>query len=130
MRLDTRFDMQQTVWTVVEDTVPVYVTCPTCEGNGEVPGADGRMCNCRHCNIQGKEAVGHTKSYSVRELTIGQVRVQVGYRDEETYMCTETGVGSGRVWHRKDLFAFENLAGQHMADLQQAADNLATEGGG
>ncbi len=42
--------------------------------------------------------------YEIRELTIGQVRVVVGYGAQVTYMCEETGVGSGQVWHEEKLY--------------------------
>lgn len=43
-------------------------------------------------------------------ITIGQVRVSVGYDDDERYMCAETGLGSGTLWEAKNLFTSEREA--------------------
>jgi hypothetical protein len=119
--MTTRFLLNQKVWSVESKGTPITVHCPTCEGNGEVAGADGRKVYCTQCAGTGYHTIGYTKVYWTRELQIGQVTKTVGHGEGEKYMCHETGLGSGLVWDVGSLYGTEEEAATEVYLLQAVA---------
>lgn len=46
----------------------------------------------------------------VRSLTIGSIRIDTNDSDPVSYMCAETGVGSGNIYSEQTLFATQDAA--------------------
>jgi hypothetical protein len=85
-----------------------WKVCDVCNGTARVKIADhpelSTYCPVKNCT-GGKVWLEDMGSYyEISYLTVGQVRVVVGYGAEVTYMCEETGVGSGQVWHEGRLY--------------------------
>lgn len=89
-------------------TIGAKHECPDCKGTGKWPivspaGIEMDM-DCPRCNFRSYNrddlSLEYTKYVnSVKALTIGSVRIDTS--DEEnpiTYMCVETGIGSGSVY--------------------------------
>ena len=96
-------------------------TCQDCDGKGEFPveGKDFAIL-CPTCCGAWDEKRGWRDvaewQPKVELLTIGQVRVQIGGgEDRISYMCRETGVGSGAVWNEEDLLPSRDLADKRAA---------------
>lgn len=115
MKIDTKFDFDDVVHLVRLGNEEVLIPCGFCEGRGHLKYENGESTQCPECYGKGrKEEYNNTQWYIVRSLTIGQIRVELnskkalsrGYdEDERTYMCYETGVGSGAFYYERDLFA-------------------------
>jgi hypothetical protein len=57
-------------------------------------------------------------------MTVGQIRFEIDlHKSEESYMCHETGIGSGRLHKLEDLFETVELA-QEEADKR---NNMAAQ---
>jgi hypothetical protein len=81
--------------------------CAVCAGTGhiDVPKASRpAVCPERDCYL-GNVAVEQCIAYKVMELTIGQVIIRhTAGATEISYMCDETGIGTGQVWPENRLF--------------------------
>ncbi len=90
--------------------------CPDCLGTKKwhvtTPAGTKMTTPCQRC------CVGHSssrerhlnleytiKKFTTRMLTIGQLRPESWSGDTHSYMCRETGIGSGNVYRESDLFA-------------------------
>jgi hypothetical protein len=106
--LDTR------EWTVTTKTGEAFaVTCQRCVDS--------------YRRAETPSLTRNTWKPSTRTLTIGKITIEAGHtdvrRDPITYMCHETGVGSGSVYYESNLFATEAealVAGQAEADALKA----------
>ena len=105
MKLESKFNIGDRVFSIVNYPVITYLTCPTCEGRKAVTIGNETF-TCPKCHGRGSFCRQSENKWSVRDnpLTIGQVRIEHGPKLEESYMCIETGVGSGSVFYAKDLF--------------------------
>ena len=131
MKLESKYDLGDIVWSITDPPAPkIWVRCTFCEGYEhpgssfgdrlQVVGADGETANCPVCKGYGGESVSTGKKrWELNErLTIGLVQVRVTGSDrEETYMCKETGVGSGRVYYVHKLYADPDAA-QRVCDMR------------
>ena len=130
MKVQTTFDIGQTVYSIGHDSVNDWEACLACGGDGTITLKDGKKRNCPEC--YGRKGFSRFKhlAWQLRgTLQIGQVRFQatnmrstsfasnVGEYDptmnadvEEEYMCYETGIGSGTVHKISNLFATESEA--------------------
>lgn len=107
-----KYEIGQTVWwattTTTQDTLP----CPDCLGKREwkitAPSGDEYTIDCPRC----ARLFGHHSNslsvYSetplVQELTVGSMRMDTNSSDDVfSYMCNETGVGSGQVYGESTL---------------------------
>ncbi len=101
--------------------------CPDCLGSGvwawtSPVGKEGTV-QCPRC--RGQKSLGmHCNMPHVRELTIGSVRTDSAEPDHKqiSYMCEETGVGSGSVYYEGTLFLTEVEANAEAATLVAAAN--------
>ena len=131
--LGHKYNIDDTAYAVQVTTGDVQVPCPDCLGtrgwHAVLPSGEEMEIKCPTCTF-GYEARGtvpeFTVTYEVQRLTIGSVRVDTkGWRDGVvSYMCVETGVGSGSIYYEKNLYStFEeaNEAGPSRMDEQRRA---------
>lgn len=115
-----RYAIGQLVFAAELHKAPVEVTCPDCLGTREwsaaSPAGETYRIECPRCSGYAGDVSLSRKvwlwSVSVRPLTIGSVRMDTA--DEErpiSYMCHETGVGSGRIWSESEIHLTEDEAG-------------------
>lgn len=116
--ITTKFSIGETVWyagTVVEAK---RHPCPDCKGarvwKTVSPAGNEYSFSCPRCTASYTSYNNLCLSYSAhvptaRSLTIGSVRHD-SHRPETTYMCAETGVGSGSVYSEDRLFHTEGEA--------------------
>lgn len=124
MNLITKFGLNDKVVGITRDCVSKWVSCPACNGTGVFSGANKKEYRCSECYGQkGKPVYGPVAWIISRTLTIGEVKAaiknitpngmfcNIGHYEEgkdqmETeYMAYETGIGSGRIYHERDLFS-------------------------
>lgn len=93
--------------------------CPDCLGDKEwtivFPSGQVTEIGCMTCRASSfYEPSGkvHYKSWKkgTRELTIGSVRYDDSNNEPFSYMCEETGIGSGRIYYENELFVTEDEA--------------------
>lgn len=135
MELETKFGIGDEVWNVWDRPRREVEKCSVCGAAGKVRvlGSE-ELVSCPKCYGKGEAESGETYVEHVvvhAAMTVGKVTVAVegptygdpgragatsssidtsnmgprSYKREETYMCVETGVGSGRVYHAHNLFA-------------------------
>lgn len=95
--------------------------CPDCHGTQQwtatSPAGETFAVNCLRC-ARGYALLPRdiapltykTADYSVRQLTVGSVRVDTGANHPISYMCDETGIGSGSLYNEDDFFTDEEAA--------------------
>lgn len=125
--LHTKFAIGDRVWRAWTNTERRQHPCPDCMGSREwraisPAGGEYTFC-CPRCGggyRSNDEASLDYTAYtpSVSQLTIGSVRIDTNEDKPVTYMCVETGVGSGSIYYEKDLFATKE-------DAEAAAERLA-----
>ena len=112
--LTTKFNAGDTVFQAEAFADRNLIQCPDCLGEARwkviLPNGVEDVIECPSCK-NGYWSCGKISEYGVRgevrTLTIGRVT----YDDEgPQYMCEETGIGSGRLYREKDLFATEREA--------------------
>lgn len=123
MKIETRHSIGDKVFSIIHATRGAKLPCPACMGAGEIEYPDGEKRSCSKCFGRGTEiewVQGHW--YVNAELTIGQVRYQYPSRDSapDSYMCRETGIGSGSVYYGDTLFSTIEAA-QHECDVRNEA---------
>ncbi len=117
--LTTRFNTGESVWYSEAVSARNQIQCPDCLGtrkwDATLPNGESESIECPSCK-NGYWSCGTIGEYAprgeVRQLTIGQVTFD---SDGPRYMCNETGVGSGRVYHEGDLYATEHEANESLA---------------
>ncbi len=127
-----RYTMGQTVYAVEIADSEERVSCRDCNGTRKwdctKPSGETTTIRCPTC-MYGYESRGWEVNQlglkgSVRELTIGSIRINT----EDTrlgpvsYMCKETGVGSGTIWSEPKLY--DSRADADAAIEQQLAVKL------
>lgn len=115
MKLESLYDTNQTVCMVSYEDAKRVVECATCLRTGKVMiGAEEFICpkcNGRSVHIQWNGR----KWFVTGDARIGKIEIKLqtmGYDSDDEpngiphvrYMLDSTGVGSGQVWHEKDLF--------------------------
>lgn len=142
MQLRPKYDVGDTVFCAGHPAYEGYTEqCPDCLGSGvwkvETPAGDSFPCKCETCGVGSWTGAGSGRitkyKYSswVRRLTIGSVRIDTADKNPISYMCNETGVGSGNVYYEEQLFDNEEsakVAGQiAAADAQRELDERAAK---
>jgi len=135
-RLETvpqpKFKVGDTVFAVYTRQTIAQHPCPDCLGTKKwkVITKAGHEMECSCCRCDGWRSsdipsLSYTKHVpTVQKLTIGSVRVDTApsYGDDYvSYMCQETGIGSGSVYYENKLFDNEEIA-QKEADSRVADD--------
>lgn len=112
MKIETKFDLDQAVWTISDSAAYRIVkcmvcvagkltigneefVCPKCEGKSAHPHYAGRKWHVSHQGVIGKI---QTEQY-------GACAPSYARNNRITYMIDSTGVGSGQCWEEADLFA-------------------------
>jgi hypothetical protein len=95
------------------------------------PAGGQYECACPRCSASFQNERDLNLNYSqyvpaVGSLTIGSVRVDTNDERQNSYMCQETGVGSGSIYYEGDLFHTRDEA-MVAAEAKAAAANLETE---
>lgn len=128
MDIQTKYNLDQKVYSIRKEDTKVWERCTFCEGKDEpidrytfdrteITGRDGDTRICPVCNGHGGEwrYAGRTWVVGI-VLTIGQIEVRIHKLEfqekerEEKYMCTETGIGGGQMWPVDNLFPTEEDA--------------------
>lgn len=119
MRIETKYSIGDKVFKISEISKPKYKECPACEGFKKITLPKTEV-ECPTCNGRGVLCTGHFTFYTVKErsMTIGQVRSEIEIDKANIgYMCEETGVGAGSVYHEDQLFSSK-------VEAQEFANNL------
>lgn len=116
--IKTRFKKGDVVFLADSVYEEKWVSCPDCLGTLTwlVVFADdsSEQVPCVTCS-RGYEPPTGRIGYKewrplVRKVTIGSIRYDDTNEHPFSYMCQETGIGSGRIYYDKDLFTDEELA--------------------
>jgi hypothetical protein len=108
-----KFEVGQKVINVRVTWSERKVACPDCLGKRAwrvlAPSGEEWEVPCNTC-VRGWSSSGTVSEYGDRitqaTLTIGSVRIDTASRSNPvTYMCEETGVGTGTVHDERDMFA-------------------------
>ena len=122
MTIETQFEIGQQVWPIENRHKQVWNICGACDGTGQVelkngvrtcPECYGRRGNYRYEPTRWMLAEGRYDNGGlahIAPLTIGLIRVQLGYQPETLLMMEETGVGSGSLWRGENVFLSESDA--------------------
>ncbi len=115
MEYGIKYKVGQTVYACSITLGSERVTCPDCLGTKAwavtTPAGEEFSISCAACKhgYEVRGSIAESKFIGqVEEYTIGSVRLDTSIRDGRdcvSYMCEETGVGSGRVWDQPALYA-------------------------
>lgn len=106
-----KYEVGQTVWTADATDEAIQAACPDCNDTKKwtatSPAGESFDFPCPRCTGHDLHKMLHQKAvYTVRKLTIGSIRIDSSDIDAPvSYMCHETGVGSGTVWRESRLAA-------------------------
>lgn len=135
MKFETQHNFGDVVYNIWRATERVFVPCAFCE-NGIIMGLGGSSRGCPECFGRKGEYVHKKLQWRiVGRLTIGEIRVEARAEDlqgfepgtifsnygpqegfyKESYMCKETGIGSGTI-HRGDVLFKTKEAAQTECD--------------
>jgi hypothetical protein len=116
MVLTSKFDIGDVVFAPTSRVVLVNDKCHQCLGFRQwsvvTPAGNALFIDCPVCSAYDRPSRRKVVP-STRYLTVGQVRYENrGYNEgmSFTYMCEETGIGSGTVWMEADLSNTEEAA--------------------
>lgn len=124
-----KYAIGQTVYLASTFQTKKQHPCPDCKGQrtwiAVSRAGDEFEFGCPRCgggyrsdDVLSLDYITHVRS--TRPLTIGSVRINTDDEHQVTYMCKETGVGSGNIWDEGQLYPTQLQA-------EEAADALADE---
>jgi len=144
VKIETKYSVGDVVYHGRNETVARRTECPDCKGTKEwavtTPAGDTMTTGCATCDtLYGP--TGFIEKYErtpkVETLTIGSVRFDShdsgADREPASYMCRETGVGSGSIWYESRLRAtreeaeIDAVASIAISEKQVADSNAAYE---
>lgn len=106
MKIETKLSIGDVGHKVSKVSRDIHLTCKLCRGTGLVLlRRTDRKVTCPDCFGEGSSWGKENDHHIVESLGIGQVIVKV--QDETidvSYMCHETGIGSGTIHKDKDFF--------------------------
>lgn len=115
-----KFKIGDTVFTAEINSARAQHPCPDCLGTRKwkiiTPAGATMEAACQRCGQYGNNDLPslfyQTWESSFRRLTIGSIEIKTApsYGDYVSYMCEETGVGSGTVHSERLLFETEQQA--------------------
>lgn len=137
MIIETAFSLDDQVYKIWRIREKYYETCAFCGGTNEIVGADGSKKSCPECRFsehhgyKGKKIEYRDLAWKVTgTVTVGQVRIQVDKKEtEESYMCRETGIGSGTIHYKDTLYKTREEA-QAECDKRNEEDKIKGETNG
>lgn len=125
MIITTKYNIGDRVWIGMTRWTDKSVKCPECRyGYIEITLTTGEkaLARCPRC---------YGRSYKsnfdfnpiVQQVTIGSVRYDSYAKEDErfSYMCVETGVGSGSIWYEPNIFCTKEEAEYHANVLTDKA---------
>lgn len=129
---EAKYRIGQKVWLATTRTTSGAWPCPDCLGEktwlattraGEVITVQCPRCQGHQINRSIPSLNRNMWVIETRPLTIGSVRTDTAARGGEqvSYMCEETGVGSGTIYYETLLFATEQEAADRAAVLTAEA---------
>jgi hypothetical protein len=136
--IETKYSVGDVVFLASTSIERKQHPCPDCNGSRRwkalSPAGGEYSFTCPRCSGSYRANSDMSLDYSssvpaVRRLTIGSVRHDSAERDGRsptTYMCLETGVGSGSIYDESKLFSTEEAAFES-AKLQAAEANKTTD---
>jgi len=114
VQIETKYNIGDVVYGAGITGSTRRTTCPDCLGQKtwqcSTPAGETFVVPCGTCERGLGGALGYLESYGtdprVETLTIGCVRIETDRRPDErvSYMCKETGIGSGTIHYEKKLF--------------------------
>ena len=106
MILISKYELNQDVCSISTRASQWYEDCEWCAGTGKILAANSELIRCDRCRATGKKTCyGKTEWFIANShLTIGQIEVVTGHKEEERYMCKQTGLGSGQNYPVDMLF--------------------------
>ena len=136
--IETKYSIGDKVFFATTETTRKQHPCPDCKGERKwkavSPAGSEYSFACPRCTARYQSNRDLSLDYTAhvpctRQLTIGSVRTDThcgtwGDGERNTYMCHETGVGSGSVYRESDLFPTEADA---YAAAQAKADKANAE---
>lgn len=133
--IETKFSIGDTVYLSRINTVIKQRDCPDCMGSKKwkatSPAGVEYDFTCPRCSSRYQSNNDLSLKYSQyvplsEKMTVGSVRTNSHEEKSPTYMCIETGVGSGSVYAECDLFHTEEEA---LKDAKNKADiaNINTD---
>ena len=114
-----KYKIGDIVWADLGYYGETKVVCPDCLGKQEwdvkTPAGESFKLGCGTCEQGWNNSVGYIAKYGpvakVSRLTVGSVRTDTASKDEPiSYMCVETGIGSGVVYRENQLYFLESEA--------------------
>ena len=125
MKFESKFGPKDKVYKISHSKESIWEECKFCDGEGVIIGKDSSPRSCPVCYGRKGEMVYKDLKWMVESvpLTIGQIRIEFtpkstenlsdlfdNYKAQsenyiESYMCYESGIGSGSVYYLKDLFS-------------------------
>lgn len=110
--IQTKFSVGDVAWRAGTTTKKHQHPCPDCLGSRKwtatSPAGKSFEVSCPRCSSGYQSNSDLSLDYTLfvpitERLTIGSIRTNT--EGETTYMCRETGVGSGTVHNERDMFA-------------------------
>lgn len=137
--ITTKYSIGDTVYLASTHVETKQHECPDCKGSRKwlatSPAGSEYSMPCPRCTTsyrsKGELALEYSAAVpTTRRLTIGSIKTDTangafGNDEPVSYMCKETGVGSGNVWRESLLFETEEAAYQ-AAELMAQAKNEQT----
>lgn len=125
MTITTKYNIGDIVWVGMTRCIDKSVKCPECSyGYIKIKLSTGAESQAR-CPVCYGRNFKHDYDFCpvVERLTIGSVRYNSAADERErfSYMCIETGVGSGSIWYEEYIFATKENAEQHAQILTNQA---------
>lgn len=104
------------VYYIEKTTIEHRPPCPDCQGTKlwavKTPAGEEFNVSCPRCG--GGYGVPPLRywepSFTIIPRTIGLIKINDWSDTPVSYMCTESGIGSGSVYYEKDLFADKDVA--------------------
>ena len=119
MILESKYNIGDPVYRGDYNIKANYIKCDICDGDGLlriVVKNEPMIVNCGSCGGKGNHLNGRTFDVNTRKLHIGSIRYD-SYNGNPnnkpvhfSYMCGETGVGTGSVFYEDELFDTEEAA--------------------
>lgn len=129
MKIETKFSLGDVVVPISQGSETVGDPCPECDGKGRLALVKGGDVPCQNHRCY-NGLVNRTRVYpwAIRHEDVSEVgKIEATRlmeycieRSETRYMLAATGIGSGRLWYERDLFASVEDA-QVECDLRNGA---------
>lgn len=111
MIIETKFNLNDKVYYIRKSMASIFIKCKRCKGKGSLELLEGGSVGCPDCYSRGGESKLIPDQWMISSFPspIGKIGV-IYYRKKEKrkpehkYMIESTGIGSGSVYHEKDLF--------------------------